>query len=165
MDLDDTIAAISTPFGESGIGIVRVSGKDCERIIGSLFRSNSGVQSFKSHTLYYGEVIDPLNKEPIDEALAVIMKGQKTYTREDCLEFHCHGGYFVLQKVLEAVLRMEARLAEPGEFTKRAFLNGRIDLSQAEAVIDIIRAKTDRSHKFAHDQLRGLLSERINDFK
>lgn len=165
MDLGDTIAAISTPFGESGIGIVRVSGKDCHRIISSLFRSNSGVQSFKSHTLYYGEIIDPSDAEPIDEVLAVIMKSKKTYTREDCLEFHCHGGYLVLRKVLEAVLSFGTRLAEPGEFTKRAFINGRIDLSQAEAVIDIIRAKTDRSHKYANDQLRGFLSERIKDFK
>lgn len=165
MNLGDTIAAISTPFGESGIGIVRVSGKDCDRIISSLFRSNSGVQSFKSHTLYYGELIDASDAEPIDEVLAVIMNNKKTYTREDCLEFHCHGGYLVLRKVLEAVLSLGARLAEPGEFTKRAFINGRIDLSQAEAVIDIIRAKTDRSHKYAKDQLKGLLSERINEYK
>jgi tRNA modification GTPase len=165
MTLDDTITAITTPYGESGIGIVRVSGKDCMRIFKTLFRSKSKTQVFKSHTLYHGEVINPSNGEPIDEVLAVFMKSPKTYTREDCVEFQCHGGYLVLRRVLEAVLSMNTRLAEPGEFTKRAFLNGRIDLSQAEAVIDIIRANTDKSHKFAHDQLRGNLSNKINHLK
>ncbi len=118
-----------------------------------------------SHHFHYGEIIDPLSGKPIDEVLLVLMRSPKTYTREDIVEIHCHGGYFVLQKVLEMVLREGARLALPGEFTKRAFLNGRIDLTQAEAVIDLIRAKTLTSLEIANQQLRGRLYEEVKGLK
>ncbi|MGB9630118.1 MAG: tRNA uridine-5-carboxymethylaminomethyl(34) synthesis GTPase MnmE, partial [Thermodesulfobacteriota bacterium] len=134
------MAAISTPFGESGIGIVRISGSSAETIAKRLFKPKREDSQLTSHHFHYGEIVDPISGNPIDEVLLVLMRSPKTYTREDIVEIHCHGGYFVLQKVLEMVLREGARLALPGEFTKRAFLNGRIDLTQAEAVIDLIRA-------------------------
>ncbi len=162
---DDTIAAIATPFGESGIGIVRISGPLAETIAKRLFKPKKEESQFISHHFNYGEVIDPLSGNPIDEVLLVFMRSPKTYTREDIVEIHCHGGYFVLQKVLELVLREGARLAHPGEFTKRAFLNGRIDLTQAEAVIDLIRAKTMASLEIANQQLRGGLYKEVRGLK
>jgi tRNA modification GTPase len=153
----DTIAAISTPFGESGIGIVRMSGLLSGSIARKLFRPKHTPFSFVSHHFHYGELIDPENGNPVDEVLVVLMKSPKTYTREDIVEIHCHGGYFILRKALELVLGQGARMALPGEFTKRAFLNGRIDLTQAEAVIDLIKAKTRESLEIAGQQLRGLL--------
>jgi tRNA modification GTPase len=162
---EDTIAAISTPFGESGIGIVRMSGSLARPIARRLFKPKRKESHFISHHIYYGEIIDPENSKPVDEVLMVLMKAPKTYTREDIVEIHCHGGYFILQKVLELVLKQGACLAHPGEFTKRAFLNGRIDLTQAEAVIDLIKAKTMTSLEIANQQLRGWLYKEITQFK
>ena len=162
---EETIAAISTPFGESGIGIVRMSGSLAQPIASKLFKPKKDQSSFISHHFHYGEIIDPQSGNPVDEVLIVLMKSPKTYTREDIVEIHCHGGYFILQKVLELVLKQGARMAQPGEFTKRAFLNGRIDLTQAEAVIDLIRAKTQTSLEIAGQQLRGWLSREMIDIK
>jgi tRNA modification GTPase len=152
---NETIAAISTPFGVSGIGIVRVSGSLAESIARRLFKPKTEQFQFVSHHFHYGEIVDPQKGDSVDEVLLVLMKAPKTYTREDILEIHCHGGYVILQKILELVLREGARMAHPGEFTKRAFLSGRIDLTQAEAVIDLINAKTMASLEIANQQLRG----------
>ena len=162
---EETIAAISTPFGESGIGIVRISGSSAESIAQKLFSPKKDQSYFISHHFHYGEIIDPKSGNPVDEVLIVLMKSPKTYTKEDIVEIHCHGGYFILQKVLELVLREGARMALPGEFTKRAFLNGRIDLTQAEAVIDLIRAKTQSSLEIANQQLRGGLYREMTQLK
>ena len=162
---DETIAAIATPFGESGIGIVRVSGPLAEPISKKIFKSKKGHSDSVSHFLQYGEIVDPETGSSIDEVLVVLMKSPKTYTREDVLEIQCHGGYLILQKVLELVLKQGARIAQPGEFTKRAFLNGRIDLTQAEAVVDLIEAKTAASLEIANQQLRGILHREIMGLK
>jgi tRNA modification GTPase len=162
---EETIAAISTPFGVSGIGIVRLSGSLAESIAKRLFKPKTEPFQFISHHIHFGEVIDPQSGHPIDEVLMVLMKAPKSYTREDILEIHCHGGYLVLQKVLELVLEQGARMAYPGEFTKRAFLNGRIDLTQAEAVIDLISAKTMSSLQIANQQLRGVFFQELNSLK
>lgn len=168
--IDDTISAISTPRGEGGIGIVRISGTKAIQIAKQLFRvpSKNGlrkVNSLKSYTLNYGFVVEPETEEIIDEILLSVMKAPRSYTKEDVVEFNCHGGDLPLRKTLELTLRMGARLAEPGEFTKRAFINGRIDLAQAEAVIDVIRSKTDLSRKVAVNQLSGKLSEKIDELR
>jgi len=162
---EETIAAISTPFGVSGIGIVRISGSLAEPIAIRLFRPKSKQFQLISHRFHYGEIVDPQKGDSIDEVLLVLMKAPKTYTREDILEIHCHGGYFILQKILELVLREGTRIAHPGEFTKRAFLNGRIDLTQAEAVIDLINAKTMASLEIANQQLRGNFFRELNSLK
>jgi tRNA modification GTPase len=162
---EETIAAISTPFGESGIGIVRISGSLAESIAKKIFRHKKEQSSFISHHFHYGEIIDPKSGNPVDEVLIILMKSPKTYTKEDIIEIQCHGGYFILQKVLELVLREGARMAQPGEFTKRAFLNERIDLTQAEAVIDLIRAKTQTSLEIANQQLRGWLQREMSELK
>ena len=162
---EETIAAISTPFGESGIGIVRISGPSAEPIAKKLFKPKKDQSYFVSHHFHFGEIIDNRSGNPVDEVLIVLMKSPKTYTREDIAEIHCHGGYFVLQKVLELALREGARLAQPGEFTKRAFLKGRIDLTQAEAVIDLIKAKTQASLEIATQQLRGALCREMAEVK
>jgi tRNA modification GTPase len=162
---EKTIAAISTPFGESGIGIVRITGSLAESIAKILFKPKIEQTYFISHHFHFGEIIDPQNSQPIDEVLIVWMKSPKTYTREDIVEIHCHGGYFILQKVLELVLKHGATMALPGEFTKRAFLNGRIDLTQAEAVIDLIKAKTKTSLEIANQQLRGKLCGEIGEIR
>jgi tRNA modification GTPase len=162
---EETIAAISTPFGESGIGIVRISGSSAEHIARKLFKPQKDQCYFISHHFHYGEIIDTQSGKAVDEVLMVLMKSPKTYTREDIVEIQCHGGYFILQKVLELVLKEGARVAHPGEFTKRAFLNGRIDLTQAEAVIDLIRAKTQTSLEIANQQLRGWLYKEMADLK
>ena len=160
---DDTIAAISTPLGEGGIGIVRLSGEDAINIADRLFHSPKGktLSGTASHRIVYGFIKDPSTDETVDEVLISIMRPPNTYTREDIVEINCHGGMLPLRKALELVVKGGARLAEPGEFTKRAFLNGRLDLSEAEAVLDLIRAKTDESRKIALDQLKGRLSEKI----
>ncbi|MEW6739301.1 MAG: tRNA uridine-5-carboxymethylaminomethyl(34) synthesis GTPase MnmE [Nitrospirota bacterium] len=165
--LEDTIVAISTPIGEGGIGIVRLSGKDAIPIADKVFFSpkDRKLRDAKSHTVVYGFVIDPAKNERIDEVIAMIMKAPKTYTREDVVEINCHGGMLPLRATLQLLLREGARLAEPGEFTKRAFLNGRIDLSQAEAVIDVIRAKTEQAERLALRQLEGRLSAKITDMR
>jgi tRNA modification GTPase len=159
---EDTIAAIATPFGESGIGIVRISGPAAEAITSALFRPRKNPLPLASHRFTYGEIIDPEQGTPVDEVLVVFLKAPKTYTREDVVEIQCHGGHLILQKILDLVIKQGARMAEPGEFTRRAFLNGRIDLAQAEAVVDLIRAKTAASLEIANQQLRGRLSEELN---
>ncbi len=159
--MDDTIAAISTPPGEGGIGIVRLSGEDAVRIVEEIFQSKSGktLSELPSHTISYGHITS--DGEIIDEVLVTVMRAPRTYTREDIVEINCHGGIVPLRCVLRLVIHKGARLAEPGEFTKRAYLNGRIDLTQAEAVADVIRAKTDTSCKAALAQLHGQLAEKV----
>lgn len=163
MNLEDTIAAISTPVGHSGIGIVRLSGKDAISIVDTLFKCPAGktLHNCPSHRIMYGHIIDPAVNEPVDEVLVSLMKAPKTYTKEDVVEINCHGGPVPLRRVLGLVLKAGARLAEPGEFTKRAFLNGRLDLTQAEAVLDIITSMTEHSQKAAIEQLGGRLSRKI----
>ncbi len=158
--MEDTIAAVATAYGEGGIGIIRISGEKSLDILKSVFQPVSGSDGIISRRMTYGKVIDDENRL-VDEVLAVYMKGPKTYTAEDVVEINCHGSMVSLRKTLALVLRKGARLAEPGEFTKRAFLNGRMDLSQAEAVIDLIKAKTDRSFDIAVSQLEGELSGRV----
>ena len=162
----DTIAAISTPPGEGGIGIVRLSGDEALEIAEKVYRQgNKRLSDQPSHTIHYGNLFNPKTDEKIDEVMVTIMKAPKTYTREDIVEINTHGGVLVTNKVLQTVLATGARLAEPGEFTKRAFLNGRIDLSQAEAVMDVIRAKTDSAMHNAISQLDGNLSNLISDIR
>ncbi len=161
----DTIAAISTPHGTGGIGIIRISGDKAFDIAAKIFRGKNDFKDIKSHTINYGKIVDPSSGETIDEVLLTKMKKPNTFTREDVVEINCHGGIVVLKRVLELVLAQGARLAEPGEFTKRAFLNGRIDLSQAEAVIDLINSKNAESSKAAVRQLEGRLSEKLSDIR
>ncbi|HBT49572.1 MAG TPA: tRNA uridine-5-carboxymethylaminomethyl(34) synthesis GTPase MnmE [Caldanaerobacter subterraneus] len=163
----DTIAAVSTFPGEAGIGIVRISGDEALEIISKIFRPfrKKDIKSVKSHTIHYGHIVDPETGEVYDEVLVTVMRKPNTYTREDVVEINCHGGMVVSSKILELVLKHGARLAEPGEFTKRAFLNGRIDLSQAEAVIDIITSKTMLANRYAQKQLVGVLGQKMKDLK
>ena len=158
----DTIAAISTPLGEGAIGIVRLSGTDSFAIAQRIFKGKD-LASVASHTLNYGHIVDPDKDEILDEVMVGAMRSPKTFTREDIIEINTHGGIAVTNEILQLVIREGARLAEPGEFTKRAFLNGRVDLTQAEAVMDIIRAKTDKAMNIAVKQLDGSLSELINN--
>ncbi|MEK6682230.1 MAG: tRNA uridine-5-carboxymethylaminomethyl(34) synthesis GTPase MnmE, partial [Nitrospirota bacterium] len=160
---EDTICAISTPIGEGGIGIVRISGKDAIPIAARIFfsKKKKDLKSVPTHTIHYGVINDIETGNEIDEVLVTIMRAPNTYTKEDVVEINCHGGVLPLKRLLGLVLKNGARLAEPGEFTKRAFLNGRIDLSQAEAVIDIINSKTEDSLRLAVGQLSGILSKRI----
>ncbi len=163
-DLTETIAAISTPIGEGGIGIVRISGREALKIADKIFVSSRGKPSgFETYTIHYGKIVESLRV--IDEVILTVMRAPKTYTKEDVIEINCHGGIVALRDVLDLVLKNGARLAHPGEFTKRAFLNGRIDLAQAEAVIDIIRAKTDSALRLGLNQLKGGLSKEINKFR
>lgn len=159
---DDTIAAISTPAGEGGIGIVRLSGPGAVGIANEIFRSPKGKKPVASHRVLYGFIRDPETGADVDEVLLTVMLAPRTYTREDVVEINCHGGMVPMRRVLELTLRQGARLAEPGEFTKRAFLNGRVDLSQAEAALDLIRARTEAAEKMALEQLRGALSQEVN---
>ncbi|MCG3087368.1 tRNA uridine-5-carboxymethylaminomethyl(34) synthesis GTPase MnmE [Sporosarcina cyprini] len=163
----DTIAAISTPMGEGAIAIVRLSGDEAIQLTSRIFRSPSGknLADEPSHTIHYGHLIDPSTEEVIEEVMVSIMRAPKTFTREDVVEVNCHGGLVAVKRVLQLILKEGARLAEPGEFTKRAFLNGRIDLSQAEAVMDLIRAKTDRAMNVALNQMDGKLSRLIGDLR
>jgi tRNA modification GTPase len=167
MHIDDTVAAISTAPGEGGIGIIRISGKDSLNILDKVFKSktNKNTMEFASYTIRYGRIVEPEDNSVIDEVLVSYMKSPHTYTREDIVEINCHGGPIPVRKILELVLRNGARLAEPGEFTKRAFLNGRIDLAQAEAVIDMIRSKTEMSMEAAIRQLEGKLSKHLGSVK
>ena len=158
----DTIAAISTPLGEGAIGIVRLSGTDSFKIAQKIFKGKD-LNSVASHTLNYGHIVDPDKDEILDEVMVGAMRSPKTFTREDIIEINTHGGIAVTNEILQLVIREGARLAEPGEFTKRAFLNGRVDLTQAEAVMDIIRAKTDKAMNIAVKQLDGSLSDLINN--
>lgn len=163
--MDDTIAAISTPPGEGGIGIIRISGEDSLSILKQIFRTPSGKQNMKDHLLVYGHIIDPEDGKVIDEVLSVYMKAPRTYTAEDVVEIDCHGGIVPLRKILQLVYRCGARPAERGEFTERAFLNGRLDLSQAEAVMDMISARADKTYDSAVGQLSGSLSGKIKEIR
>ena len=165
--LNDTICAIATPLGEGGVGIVRISGEKAVAVAAGLvvLRSGSPLESSASHVLHHADILDPADSTrhaPLDEALVAVMHGPKSYTGEDVVELQCHGGIVILQTICEELVRAGARLAEPGEFTKRAFLNGRLDLAQAEAVLDTIRAKTAGSLRIAQEQLRGALSHEID---
>ncbi len=182
LNLEDTIAAVSTPIGEGGIGIVRLSGKDALKIADRIFKSGDKKKpsSFKTYTVHYGWIIDrrqkaedrrqknlssdicPLNSEIIDEVILTVMRSPKSYTKEDVVEINCHSGIVPLKRILDLTLKNGARLAEPGEFTRRALQNGRIDLIQAEAVLDIIKAKTERALSLGLNQLKGKLSEEID---
>ncbi|MGX7060108.1 tRNA uridine-5-carboxymethylaminomethyl(34) synthesis GTPase MnmE [Vagococcus humatus] len=162
----DTIAAISTAPGEGAISIVRLSGDDALKIASRVYQSNTiDLNQVSSHTIHYGHIKDPKRDKLVDEVMVSVMRAPKTFTREDVVEINCHGGMVVTNQVLQLLLREGARLAEPGEFTKRAFLNGRIDLSQAEAVMDIIRAKTDKAMDVAIQQLDGDLSQLIRSLR
>ncbi len=166
MDTTTTIAAISTALTNSGIGIVRISGDESFKIAEKIFRpfnDKKKVSEFDSHTVHYGYIVD--EEKTIDECLVLFMKGPHTYTREDVVEIDCHGGVLVVKKILETVLKAGARPAEPGEFTKRAFLNGRIDLSQAEAVMDIISAENSYALDSSVKQLKGAVSQSIKDIR
>lgn len=164
--IEDTIAAISTPPGSGGIGIIRISGKESVAIANKIFCMANGrlgdfVLNMPSHTIKYGFIRDPETGEILDECMLTRMNAPNTYTKEDIIEINCHGSYAVLRRVLELVFRLGARGAEPGEFTKRAFINGRIDLSEAEAVMDLINSETEESRKAAINQLDGKLSKQI----
>jgi tRNA modification GTPase len=161
--LDDTIAAIATPLGEGGLGVIRVSGWDALAIVRTVFRDRHGqaVERLPSHRVRFGSMIDPRTGAKLDEVLATYMRAPRSYTREDVVEISGHGGIGVMARILEALVKAGARLAEPGEFTKRAFLNGRLDLAQAEAVIDLIHAQTEASQRTALAQLEGRLSQAL----
>lgn len=162
----DTIAAIATAVSNSGIGIIRISGEEALYVADRIFRPKKGdrkVSDMESHTVHYGYITD--GEEVIDEVLLIVMRAPKTYTCEDVVEIDCHGGVLVIKRLLETVLKYGARPAEPGEFTKRAFLNGRIDLSQAESVIDVINAKNDMALKSSVSQLRGAVSGKIREIR
>ena len=161
----DTIAAIATSMSNSGIGIVRISGDEAFNIIEKIYQSKNGkkLSEQKSHTIHYGYILDM--EETVDEVLVMLMRGPHSFTGEDTVEINCHGGIFVVRKVLETVIKYGARPAEPGEFTKRAFLNGRIDLSQAEAVIDVIESKNDYALKSSISQLKGSVQKKIKEIR
>ena len=160
---DRTIAAISTPQGSGGISVIRISGNDAVAVADKVFKGKS-LKCVSTHTIHYGHIID-CKGDKIDEVLVSVMLAPKTFTREDTVEISCHGGQVTTRRVLQAVIEAGAYMAEPGEFTKRAFVNGRIDLSQAEAVIDIINAKNDLSRRNAVSQLGGTLSEEIKEVR
>ena len=155
----DTIAAISTGMTNSGIGIVRISGSEALEIADRVYKGKETITEVPTHTIHYGHVMD--GDETVDEVLVMVMRGPRTFTGEDTVEINCHGGTYVVSRVLETVLKAGARPAEPGEFTKRAFLNGRIDLSQAEAVIDVINAQNDYAVKSSVSQLKGSVSKKV----
>ena len=162
----DTIAAIATAMSQSGIGIVRVSGENAISIVNKIYRSKSGKKTLnhvESHTIHYGYIYD--EDEMVDEVMVMVMKGPRSYTAEDTVEIDCHGGILVVRRILETVIKNGARCAQPGEFTKRAFLNGRIDLSKAEAVIDIIHSKNEFALKNSVNQLKGSVYEKIKDIR
>ena len=165
----ETIAAISTAMGNGGIGIIRMSGKESFKILEKIFRNNKGekidLNKIKGYTIQYGTIVDSKTEEKIDEVLVSFFKNPKSYTREDMCEINSHGGMVVEKQILEQCLKNGAILAEPGEFTKRAFLNGRIDLSQAESIMDLINSKTEKESKASINQLQGDLSNRINKIR
>lgn len=166
MKVVDTIAAIATASGNSGIGIIRVSGDEAIEIVDKIFKSvnsDKKLVNVKSHTINYGHIVD--NDKVIDEVLVSVMNGPHSYTGEDVVEINCHGGMIVIRKILEIVIKNGARTAEPGEFTKRAFLNGRMDLSQAEAVMDVINAKNEFALSSSIEQLNGRVSEKIKSLR
>lgn len=162
---DDTICALATPVGEGGIGIIKISGSDALQIARRLFKRSPPVDSFESHRLYYGTIVDPRSGAVLDEVLLSYMRAPRTYTREDVVEINCHGGPMVYKRILDLVLESGARMAEPGEFTRRAFLNGRIDLTQAEAIIDLIKTKSERGIELAAQHLRGKFHDQIDKWR
>jgi tRNA modification GTPase len=163
---EDTIAAIATPPGEGGIAVIRISGTDAENIATKIFARAQGKNGkLTSHRLYHGEIHDPKTNCMVDDVLVTIMRKPRSYTGEDVVEIHCHGGAFLSRKILGLALSQGARQAEPGEFTKRAFLNGKMDLSQAEAVLDLIRARTDKASELALTQARGELSKWVHGLR
>lgn len=165
--LEDTIAAISTPLGEGGIGIIRISGPEAIQVASRVFKPKRGasLEGTGSHRVRLGLALDPKTREVLDEVLALVMRAPRSYTAEDVVELHCHGGPLACARVLEAVLKAGARLAEPGEFTRRAYLNGRLDLAQAEAVLNIIRARSRAGLAAAVNQLEGSLSRKVKEIK
>jgi tRNA modification GTPase len=162
MDRSDTICAISTPPGAGGIGVIRISGPTALDHLQAIFHPRNKACSFDSHRLYYGHIVHPQKNKILDEVLTVFMAAPATYTREDVVEIHCHGNFLALQSILELLVSLGIRLAEPGEFTKLAYLNGRIDLTQAEAVIDVLAARTRKGMDMALDQLGGSLYSRVD---
>jgi tRNA modification GTPase len=163
---EDTIAAVATPAGEGGVAIVRLSGLDAERISREVFSRNGGKNgSLRSHTLHHGVIRNPDTGQVLDEVLLAVMRKPRSYTGEDVVEVHCHGGPFVARAILEVVLSRGARHADPGEFTKRAFFNGRMDLVQAEGVLDLIRARTTEGMRVALEQVRGGLSKWVGELR
>ena len=162
---EGTIAAISTPLGEGGIGIVRLTGPEAIGIAGGLFRSARGdwLRDVPSHTLHYGQIV--VDDRPVDEVLVSVMRAPRTYTREDVVEINCHGGIVATRTVLDAVLAAGARMAERGEFTQRAFLNGRISLDQAKAVLDVVQARTVLGLEAAVDRLGGRFSSALSEIR
>ncbi|WP_432406061.1 tRNA uridine-5-carboxymethylaminomethyl(34) synthesis GTPase MnmE [Wukongibacter sp. M2B1] len=165
--IDDTITAIATAPGEAGISIIRISGSNAINILDSIFRSKKGIsiKEFPQRKMVYGHIFDREKDKVLDEVLVVYMKTPYTYTKEDVVEINCHGGIVPTRNILELILRSGARMADPGEFTKRAFLNGRIDLAQAEAVMDLISAKTDKGFDVALNQLEGTLSKKVKEVR
>src|SRR5258706_1333406 len=161
---DDIIAAIVTPIGEGGLSVLRVSGKGAIELSSTRFRGKSSLGSATTHTAHFGHFVDR-EGTLIDEVVATVFRAPHSYTAEDTVEFSCHGGIYVCRKILESLLESGARAAEPGEFTKRAFLNGRIDLSQAEAVADLIRSRSENAHRISLMQLQGRLSEKVNGLR
>lgn len=164
---EDTIAAIATPYGTSGTGKVRMSGPDAIKIGSKIFQASSGKKLLQaeSHTAHHGYIVNPENNNTVDEVLAIVMIHPKSFTGEDVVEFDCHGGMVPLESVLELVINNGARMAEPGEFSKRAFMNGKLDMAQAEAIIEVINSKTAKSLSIAIEQLKGGLSEKIEKIK
>lgn len=170
INLSDTIVAIATPIGESGIGIVRISGENALIVADKIFKSKDDKKpsSYKTYTTHYGWIVDSSSdskSEIVDEVILTVMRAPKSYTKEDVVEINCHGGIVALRRALDMALGAGCRLAEPGEFTRRAFLNGRIDLTQAEAVLDIIRAKTDTALRIGQEQLKGVFSAKVNQIR
>ncbi len=161
----DTIAAIATPLGLAGIGVVRISGPDAKRIAGRLFRPKRPVKALQSHRLYLGRLIDPESAETVDEILLSFMKAPHSYTREDVVEINSHSGYLLLSRILRLVIKEGARLADPGEFTFRAFINGRIDLTQAEAIIDLIQSPSEKGLALASGQMQGRLRSEVDHLR
>lgn len=164
---EDTIAAIATPFGTSGTGKVRMSGPEAIEIGNKIFQASSNIKltEAKSHTAHHGYVVNPKSKKTIDEVLAILMINPRSFTGENVVEFDCHGGMVPLESVLELLLENGARMAEPGEFSRRAFMNGKLDMAQAEAIIDVINSKTEKSLSIAMEQLKGGLSDKVNNIK
>lgn len=161
----DTISSISTPVGEGAIAIVRLSGDEAIDIADRLYKGKKSLKEVDSHTINYGHIVDPKKNEVIEEVMVAVMRAPKTYTREDIVEINCHGGIHTINHILQLTLQNGAEMAEPGEFTKRAFLNGRIDLSQAEGIMDFIRSKTDDASKIANQQMQGRLKEYIEHLR
>ena len=159
----ETIAAISTGMTNSGIGIVRISGPEALGVAERVYKGRDNIKDADSHTIHYGHITD--GQETIDETLVMVMRAPRTFTGEDTVEINCHGGVYVLNRVLETVLKNGARAAEPGEFTKRAFLNGKLDLSQAEAVIDVINSENEYALQSSVSQLKGNIRKKINDIR